>query len=1072
MRASQIQHSPDQKRASGLARRACLAVAFSSLGILQPALGEDIAQAPAPQVVTLSVDGIATAMSPEEQKEQIAQAESVWAWLKEGVPQRFAPAGFSQEQLQKADRQLTVTVLFSGKVPTEMVVVAAPEEMWNEVPEALLPHYSVDLGEGRGKNGQVRVQIPYDARPWRLRAMANQRGSAWVSLRSGQRPPQVVLEPAEDHSLVVTEAGRDDMRLPKSTLRLYRVDAASRVQAHLGIYQGDEQGSIELRSVPVSGQFAATITDPTHAPYNWLGATAGLPQRVSLEPGTVVQGQIVLAEGQPVLEQEVRVSAWLGESIPETYHRKAISGVDGRWRVTGMPLGQVVATVKASGYALLRRTASASERVTDLGKMVLQPMTALRVQVVDRQGEALKGVRVSVRDGFENFTDAKGWAILEGLPREDLYVSVNHEGFLKEISQLTPPFPPEIRFELTQGFLIIGRYSTAEGTPVPIGKALLGFENEDGIVGHAGGPIEGDSLFRVLIPPGREATLYLTSPQARPVERTVAAGSPGEERDLGEILAPAGIRVSGTVVDAQDWAPVANARIWTTARSALGEMQSWFNGEVMEARSDQEGHFEVSGLDLGATLLRIDSPGYARVHVPLQPEPELPEIDLGQIEVQRGVQLEIAVDEPEAEGALAKVDLRGERLPFDQLTAMVQDGVATVFQVPPGRVAVSVSRDRKLFCETMVEIPPEEERVEVECLSEAVRMQGIVRVAGEAKGPGTLTWMPPAGGGGQVRSSERISAEGLRQIQTVSTERPPVHVSVRNDGTFFSREVSAGAWDVVWSPAAGGWFEPQRITVPEAREFSVALDFPGVQILGRVLDENGQGVAGARVWRSETGATDFSREDGSFTLSLAQGGAITLRAQAGDRLSPPMTLEANQRDSLPPVELILEEPSERTLEVVVLGPDERPVAGALVFAEVADSMGIRTQSSDATGRVRLSFKAPFPRQLRLAAWIQGMWVFQGWQSWQEMTEGIVLMGQPSGTVLISAEEEGGILSLQTPQGQDLSYLLTLTGNRPLVAEMRPLELRGLPEGTYRATLGQHAVSFQIREGEVSSLEFP
>jgi hypothetical protein len=1004
---------------------------------------------------------------PTGEWEKVApKAEFLWAWTEGGVPRRFLPEDFDVKQLSVATETLRVHFPGVNPVPRNLEVIAAPTAMWEEIPEALLPRYSAEKESDR-----LQAAIPTAGEALRVRAVASGLASRWVDLTGTENDLRVHLEAARDHLLQLVEA-RDDQEIAVSgAVRLYATDAALRLQERMAFYQADERGEISLRAIPDAFQLAALAQTSLHPPVSWFGAGAALPAKFTLQGGTLVRGRVVLGK-EPVAGLEVQVSAWFGELIPEVFHRTAVTRADGRWEIAGMPLGQLVATVKAPGFQLLRQSAVATEPVTDLGKLALLPASTLQLRVHDLEEQPVAGCTVKVRQGFETATDAKGLATLEGLPQETLHLSVAREGYLTDVREVRAPHPAELAIQLTPGIPVTGRYVDAEHRPVETGRAKIAFERSGGRTAYDGSPLESDGAFRLLMPPGREGTLYLTSPNARPVEMPVPAATVGEEVDLGEIVAPAGLIVIGTVVDAETLTPVGNAKIWTPARSKLGEMQSWLNGDVIRTHSDPEGVFQLGGLSPGAALLRIDAPGYARVHLPIQPEPETSTLKVGPIELHGGSSVVVLVEEPAAEGAIVQVDLRGERMPFDQLTAMVRDGEAQLFHVPPGRVSVTVARERKVYCETTVLIPPGEEATSVACIRESYRIQGQVLVAGSGSGEGTLTWMAPADGGGQVRSVQRFSPEGLSQGHTISTERPPVEVPVRPDGTFSSGDLRPGKWDVIWSPASGGWFETRQVVLPEQDEATVRLEYPGLRITGWVYDEEGQPVGGARVWRLGTGAMDYSSEDGSFALSLAEGGSLQLRAQLGERLSSPASLDVQVGETIPPVELILEEPSTTTLEVALVGLDETPAPGALLFVESPQSMGLRTHSSDATGRVKMTFQRPLPDQLRIAALIEGHWVFTDWQPWERLSDGTLLQARPTGTVKIIHEGPPGTVQIQAPSGQNVSSLLSLVGLHPWVEAAVPLWVQGLPSGTYTASFQEAAARVHVRAGAVAEVELP
>lgn len=137
--------------------------------------------------------------------DQLQGTQAVWVWSPLHEPQRLTP-----EQLRGKDRPRfgagrTILVRVSAAregTAAGLRLIAAPVEMWREVPEPLLPSWPLP------KSG--RLEIPADAsRPWRLRVAGEGAGSFWTDLAPGARGAVLSVVPAPGaRSVLVAEVGR------------------------------------------------------------------------------------------------------------------------------------------------------------------------------------------------------------------------------------------------------------------------------------------------------------------------------------------------------------------------------------------------------------------------------------------------------------------------------------------------------------------------------------------------------------------------------------------------------------------------------------------------------------------------------------------------------------------------------------------------------------------------------------------------------------------------------------------------------------------------------------------------
>ncbi|MEM6796413.1 MAG: hypothetical protein AAF725_20750, partial [Acidobacteriota bacterium] len=123
----------------------------------------------------------------------------LWAWSPGLGPRRLRhrdlPA-FSRNPLtfHLGQESLEVSLLWPPGVevfPADVFVIAAPERMWEQVPESRLPVWPVGLpSEGLWT---VRIPVGPPREAWRLRIVAGSYGSWWHTVEPGSRRHAVSL---------------------------------------------------------------------------------------------------------------------------------------------------------------------------------------------------------------------------------------------------------------------------------------------------------------------------------------------------------------------------------------------------------------------------------------------------------------------------------------------------------------------------------------------------------------------------------------------------------------------------------------------------------------------------------------------------------------------------------------------------------------------------------------------------------------------------------------------------------------------------------------------------------------
>ncbi len=201
-----------------------------------------------------------------------------------------------------------------------------------------------------------------------------------------------------------------------------------------------------------------------------------------------------------------------------------------------------------------------------------------------------------------------------------------------------------------------------------------------------------------------------------------------------------------------------------------------------------------------------------------------------------------------------------------------------------------------------------------------------------------------------------------------------------SDGTFLIEGLDPGTYGV--SVAAAGYRNAEAPTVTIINDSDVAaVDVrlePGRTVRGRVLDANGNGIAGAMVLTAAAGAPPSGRDsmpsttdvNGTFVITAPADGLIDLTAVATG-FPPARAVSVQPQDG---VDIVLRAPRGGRIRVTVVGPNG-PVAGARVACRaVPDYLGAgylsfldRTPPTGADGTTTVSSLAPGAYELTVAS---------------------------------------------------------------------------------------------------------
>ncbi|MFV1988808.1 MAG: carboxypeptidase regulatory-like domain-containing protein [Gemmatimonadota bacterium] len=822
-----------------------------------------------------------------------------------------------------------------------------------------------------------------------------------------------------------------------------------------------------VEPVPTDEAFRLVLRSRGFAPRIVEGRPSDLPTELDLLPGARLIGRVVDGDSGEAIEGVViSVDYWIDPSLPWPMSRIKRSDSTGSWEVGALPPGETFVVVRHPGFGRFwRRVVVEEGQRLDLGTAILHRGADLKAEVVDDLGRPVPGATVRVDNGPGATVDEEGLVSLTGIPLSGAELAVSAESHLPQTMPIRAPFPETLRIRLTRAYHVMARFVDADGLPVTAGTAAIETGTSTTFQG-----LDGQGRLAADLPPDVEYSLVLEGPTTPAVRLRIPAGGPGNQWDLGTIEAPRGYVAEGTVLSAETGEPLSAARVWTLRPSAQGPVVAWMQKKFIETTTAGDGRFVLGGLPSGQIALRVESPGYARVHVEVGfDEGEDALVDVGLIRIPRGSELRVEVSSAETKGMTARLDLRGEGLPADFLHATVRGAEAVFPRVAPGTYDLVVQRGPKEICAQSISIGDAPESVE--CEGADVRVEGIVVVGDRTSGRGTLVWR-------SREQSDRsfpegimnvTTSSGLRRQSTFTTRRTDVVVPVDRDGWFETLGVSSGAWKVAWYPDSGGAGASVDVDVPQVETFEVTLRYPSIEISGLVVDEDGKPLPDARVRDLLSGNLALSGAGGEFRLTGLSPGPVELQARLRMLESEVLSLTVEADRSVEPPTLVVRETSDRVLRVEVVAENGQPAPSAFVFFHTGSGAD-QIATTDIYGAVAFRLPDPPPQQFRVAAFTGGAWILGNQLNAGDLDGVVKLAPKPSGTIIVVSEMAAGSPAIVSAAGWNLSWLLTRVGMRPMVGTDSELRLRGIPEGAYTVTLRDATATVSVRRDRESIVE--
>lgn len=927
-------------------------------------------------------------------------------------------------------------------------LIAAPADMWYDLYETQLPRFEIDAAG--------RARLPVDRRQaWRIRAVGTGYGSRWNDVAAAATTTRITAEPvALDLRVTMAAAGSPRLAMAGATIFL-----AGNPRGPFRTYDGAAaDGVLEILGLPAALRLNATFAAEGYLPRTLTSTVERFPARIELEPACELDGTVTDAAGQPLAGAEVRGEGFSDDGLLVV--KAAATDPAGRYSLA-LPRAPVAILLTAPGHErkIERHDLSSCPASHSAGRSPLERAASVHIRVLDEvENSPIGGAEIRTKSGFVATTDRSGMAVLEGVaPGHVLEATTKAPGYLAQETHAAPPRPPLVTIKL-------GRAGELRGTLVsgggggPVAAANLEVNDGQRLKPHAA---DSAGAFSIEVTPNRSLIVTASSPAHLPREMRIEPVPAGETRDLGEIALEAGFEVVGRLVDAEG-APLAGGRIWATRGSDVQQVVAWARGQVVDTTSAADGGFRLSGLPLKATSVRFEVEGRAPAERRATPPAEGGErVDLGDIALPAGGTLLVHAD-PTLDG-VARADWRGQWREPDLITAPLVAGEAAIDNVPAGESRVSVLVEGEVVCEVPVRLT-EGEALDVDCDDQRLEVIGRVLVGGRPAGPGSLSWSSDAGSDTMILESP--SSLGVAHHELFGLGRPPVQVTVVDDGSFASNRLAAGRWTVLWLREGSRGSQQRDVSLPAAGPVQLDLEFPGGTITGSVRDGDGQPVADARVVDMESGSTARSGAEGEFLLDALPEGRALIRATKGEQSSGSIAVEVGPEPS-EPIELVLAEPERFVLTVLA---DQEPAPNALVFLESAGA-GVRLLVTDERGTIEAdSHLAP---AFRAASWSNGRWGLGDWVQADAIAAGYTVhIGAAGALRIASGGQSHGELDIEGPGGWRLGPFLRQVGQRLRLEADGEVVVIGLAPGSYRVQLGSTMLPVVIIGDEEAAVELP
>ncbi len=364
----------------------------------------------------------------------------------------------------------------------------------------------------------------------------------------------------------------------------------------------DDEGRFELEIDATDRLRLSAASDELRSTDLWLEIAPGQvidDLRLVLEPGAVVEGQVLGPAGEPIAGAGVMA---YGDRL---FHRSydALSGDDGGFRLAGLETGLLSLQVAAEGFSDADKQLEVRPG-TNTVEIRMQDSHQVSGRVVDEVRAPVGGARVSLsgldgRRGHGEAVSDAGGAFVVAVPDGRYQLRAGKQGFFawakleQEIEVAGAPVDG-IEIQLAPGGAIAGR--------------VLGLDVERlaGVTvstrpGYASSRVDREGRYRLEhLTPGEWTVVAALEGGRRVRGQTVL--DPGVSEAILDLEFAAGLTLTGRVVIDGEPAPAATLEV-----HGLGMAASGIGRRSLQrvATADYRGRFQIADLEPGGYLLVV-----------------------------------------------------------------------------------------------------------------------------------------------------------------------------------------------------------------------------------------------------------------------------------------------------------------------------------------------------------------------------------------------------------------------------------------------------------------------------------
>ena len=965
--------------------------------------------------------------------ESLGSFEHLWIWSEQCAPVRVeSHTGIPPCAPTK---RVVVRALRGGHPIAGAVLAWGTRTLVDEVPDELLPRALT------ADDGTAALQLPA-AEPVFARIVGPRDTSQWRTLEFRGDRAELAAVSAVD--VTIRPVNERQQTATHVRVLLSSPDATTDDPP---IFTTVEQGILRLR-LPAAGTSRAILWGDETAPVETAETNARLSGLVVLPRGCALRGTVIGRDGKAIEGAGVSVVFPLGNSGRGT-RRRTISGNQGHFEMRGIACGVSVLSVGKKPFAPLRRELTIPEATLDLGRLVLHPSRTVRVAVRDtRDGHLLAGASARVLGvPIAANTNPEGTAILDGVATDDVDIEVSATGYLPATSHVEAGNKKPLTVHLTRGATIVARVVRGDDhRPVGPGTLWIDFSGTkrierfgtDGRVRITG--LRSGTLSMEVRVPG------LASHQLP--RRDVVEGG---DVDFGTIVLDAGSAISGTVVDATTSAPL-QARVRAPRPNPLGPRLSLVMKDWIETSSDENGQFQMSGLNAGDYRLLVEAPGFApalteRVMVGA----DGPDAEGGVVRLARARRLSIACRPAKRCGSKAQMLLGDPNDDWAFLTAPINNGRGEILDAPPGRHQLQLLDRGAVVATKDVVIPDDAMETTAEIALREIDVRGDVLRGGRPVTSGTVQFIANTPQSAMPIVVDHKLDSAVVGSDIVGVVSRTVVVNVDDRGTFVTQDLAPGSYSVSYSGVSGISRE-HEVIVPDADRYALHIDIPATNVTGLVVDEKGNIPEWARV-ELQVGTRLFSADmmpDGRFSIDGALAGTANLHAfndtAEADRQ---IVIEADRETE---IDLTLHAKPRKRITLTALDASGAPRRLARLFLLCDGAL----TSADADANGAATFPVSVSANSCLAAAFSAVdgWAFQGpipIPKDSDPAESSIRFA-PRTAALAIETQAASTFTISATNGFPLERTFAFIGWPSMVVPPQPLRLRGLPPGNYMIRL--------------------